>query len=61
MVNGDFTYAISVLECSNDVLRGPRLGVTAHIYDQRQAWPDIQHLPHRSAGCAQNLQVQATW
>src|SRR5712691_6453240 len=44
---GDLTYAIAVLECSNDVIHARRWVVTA-VNEQRQRWPDLQCVSRRS-------------
>jgi hypothetical protein len=54
------TYATVEPECCTDVLRAPRLErIKSH--DNRQRWPDVQHLPQSCLGSAGKSQIQATW
>jgi hypothetical protein len=69
---GDPRYAISVLECNDNVPHAtshvlrPEPGVVPRVtlanpYDQRQGWPGIHHRLHICSFCAQYVDVQATW
>ena len=31
------------------------------VYDDRQGWPNAQHLVHRSSACADNSETEAAW
>jgi hypothetical protein len=52
---GQFVYAIIVLECHDDVIHAPRNGprfVVMGNYDNGQRWPDAQFLPYWCGGSA---------
>src|SRR6266705_3591650 len=43
--DADFTHATLLLECCNDVSHTPRsLPFGPEVNDDRQRWPDVQHL-----------------
>lgn len=54
----DFTNAIIVLECRNDVIHVQNWQVV-FLYDDGKGWPDIQHFPHRCCGTTNEIQCIA--
>ncbi len=54
----DFTYAIAVLEHSDDIIQR-RFGDIA-LNEERQGGPNVQGHPCRYSGCTMKLQIQAT-
>ena len=62
MIKIDFTHAIIVLKCSDDVVQicSATIGVIV-MNDERQRWPDVQGVPRTSIRCANELQIEAKW
>src|SRR6266581_9162330 len=60
MVDVDLTDAIMFLESGKGIVVD-FVDIATHRYDDRQCWPDIQHLSRRRSTCAEKLEVQAAW
>ena len=54
------TDTIGALERRNDIDHASSW-VARGFYDERQGWPDIQHVPHWCSGRTEKLQIEVTW